>query len=471
MKPRRKNTLLDLHRYAVIGAARSGIGASKLLLALGKDVALYDDKSKSDDSAIAELQADGVKMKWGMLTSAEALQSLEGVDVVIASPGLPASYPIRIAAKELGVPLIGEIELAWLASGKSKIVAVTGTKGKTTTTMLTRHVLSGAGFTAVEAGNIGHTFSIAVMEAGDKLDSTIFCVEVSSFQLEDTLEFRPDVAVVTNVSPDHLDRHKNMEEYWSAKQRITAKQTPEDTLIVNQDDAACLRIEATSQARTLRYALERKVERGAWLDADWLVMSDGEVKPKKLVELNRLRLRGMHNAANALAASCAAYAMGAPTKKLGDALVAFRGAPHRLEHIATIRGVEYFNDSKATNIESVRSALQSFHSPIHLIAGGQDKQLPFEPLRETVQERVARAYLIGEAAEKIAAAWDGCVEIARTGTLERALEEASQQAAAGETILLSPGCASFDQFQNAEHRGRSFNEWVARKKSECEGKD
>jgi len=461
------SVLLNGSRFAVVGAARSGYGATQLLLELGKSAVIYDDKEKVGEGAVAELSARGVGFVWGKLDGATAARALADVDGVIVSPGIPMDHPLRIAARERNIPMAGEIELAWLCSGRSKTLAVTGTKGKTTTTMLMTHVLQEGGLPVVSAGNIGNSYSEAVLAAGDDIDNTLFCLEVSSFQLEDSTYFRPDVAVVVNFSPDHLDRHKTMEEYWEAKRRITLNQTEADTLIVNQDDALCLKIAQGSRSRVMRYSLVRAVNDGAWLDHDMLMLAQPEKKPQQLMEMNKLKLRGMHNVANALAAACAGMAFGVSRKAMATALESFRGAPHRLEHIGTIRGVEYFNDSKGTNIDSVLKAIQSFNTPIHLIAGGQDKLLPFEAIRSEVRDRVARAYLIGEAAPKIEAAWAPDVAISHSGTLARALEEATEAAAPGEIILLSPACASFDQFKNAEHRGQCFNEWVlARKQQE-----
>lgn len=452
--------LLDAKRFAVVGAGVSGLAATRLLLSLGKAVRLLDDRDASDSAQVAPLIAAGVDAAWGPFTAGNAPQALEGCERVILSPGIRVDHPVPVAAARLGLPVYPEIELAWLRSNGAKTVAVTGTNGKTTVTMLVRHIAAHAGANAIETGNIGHAFSDAVREASERLGQTVFSAEVSSFQLETIHDFAPDVAILLNVTPDHLDRHGTMDIYAAAKARITERQTPGQVLVANQDDPECLRIAAHSRASVLRFSLTRPTDAGAWLDDDQVVWARPGSKPKKLLDLDDIPLFGMHNVENCLAAACAGLALGYDRKLVAEAIKTFKAPPHRLEPVGEIDGVEYVNDSKGTNIDAMIKALTSFNRPIHLIAGGKDKNSPFAAAVPHLRGRVERAYLIGESEEKIAAAWGDAVPISRCGRLERALEEASRLARPGDIILLSPGCASFDQFRSYGHRGDTFRDWV-----------
>lgn len=452
--------ILHCDSCAILGAGISGLAAARLLISMGGRVVLLDDQDRSADPAAAELVEAGARAIWGRPDEAGARAALEGVDALIPSPGVPDSHPVKIEARRRGLPSVGEIELAWLRSGPSRVAAITGTNGKTTVTMLVRHLMAAGGLNAMEVGNIGEAFADAVRERAAELDAMAFSLEVSSFQLEDIERFNPDVAVLLNITPDHLDRHGTMEAYAAAKARVTMNQGPEQVLVVNQDDAECLRIASLSPARTLRFSLNRPVDEGAWLDHETLVISLNGAKPKRLTELGNLRLFGMHNVANCLAGACAAAAMGVGIKAIGEALETFEAAPHRLQSVDTLKGVLYVNDSKATNIDAMVQAIRSFSAPIHLIAGGRDKDSPFASVANVVKDRVERAYLIGEAADLIERAWAGGVETLRCGTMERALEEATSRAAEGDVVLLAPGCASFDQFKNYKDRGEKFIHWV-----------
>jgi UDP-N-acetylmuramoylalanine--D-glutamate ligase len=256
-----------------------------------------------------------------------------------------------------------------------------------------------------------------------------------------------------------------MADYAAAKARITTQQRPDQVLVVNQDDTYCLEIAQKTKAHVLYFSIERAVEEGAYLDDDQLVVVAPGGKSHRLLDLDKFPLFGMHNVSNALAAACAALALGINRKTITAALETFKGAPHRLEHVATINGVQYFNDSKATNIDAMVKAVVSFAEPIHLIAGGRDKDSPFETVRGSIAGRVARAYLIGEAADTIEKSWSPEIECLPCGTMPQALEAATAAAQPGELILLAPGCASFDQFTSYADRGRKFIQWVKEKES------
>lgn len=447
-------------RFVVLGAGLSGLAAARLLLSLGKSVTVCDDGNRSDDAAVQSLADGGADFIWANRKGAEA--ALGSAEALVVSPGVPASHTLIASAMDLGLPIVGELELAWRFAGDARIVAVTGTNGKTTVTMLIRHLLEAAGIAAVETGNIGHAFSDAVREAAAAQKPAVLVVEVSSFQLEWVARFAPDVAVLLNITPDHLDRHGSMKEYAAAKSRIAQFQRADQTLVVNQDDAACLAATQDARARLVFFSLDRPVDLGAWVDDDRLAIAAEGSKPHGLIELDELPLLGMHNVANALAAACAASALGVGRRTIAKALKTFRAAPHRLESIATVDGVEFVNDSKATNLDALVKAVESFNAPVHLIAGGRDKDSPFASIRTRLQGRVARAYLIGEASDRIAQAWDGAVKIRPCGTMDKALEAARAAASEGEVVLLAPGCASFDQFANYAERGEAFERWVRR---------
>lgn len=455
------SALLDGRRFAVVGAGVSGLAAARLLLSLGKTVRLLDDRDAGDSAQVAPIFASGAEAAWGPFTRETAVEALKDCDYAILSPGVSIDHAVPAAAARLGIPVFPEIELAWLRSDGAKTVAITGTNGKTTVTMLMRHLAACAGANAIETGNIGHAFSDAVMEEAGRLPETVFLAEVSSFQLETLHDFAPDVAILLNVTPDHLDRHGTMANYAAAKARITERQTAEQVLVVNQDDPECLRIASHSRAVILRFSVTRPVDAGAWLDDDQLVWAREGAKPKKLLDLDEIPLFGMHNVENCLAAACAGLALGYDRRIVAEAIKTFTAPPHRLEPVGEIAGVQYVNDSKGTNIDAMIKALTSFNQPIHLIAGGKDKNSPFAAAIPHLRGRVERAYLIGECEDKIAAAWGDAAPISRCGTLDRALEEAARLARPGEIVLLSPGCASFDQFRSYAHRGETFRQWVA----------
>ncbi len=449
---------LQYKNYAVIGAGLSGQSAAKLLVSFGKTVALYDDNADPAAEAFAPLRALGMELRFG-----KNQPLAEGTEAVVTSPGFAEKHPLHEAARARNLPIRGELELGFLCSPGARFAAITGTNGKTTVTMLMQKILADGGLDAVAAGNIGMPVAQVAIERGpgsQALAKTAFACEVSSFQLETIERFNPEVAIILNVTPDHLDRHGSMDGYAALKGRVTENQGPRQTLVVNQDDPYCLAIAAKSQARVRRFSLERPVDDGAWLDGDLIMLKSADSKPHVLMPMSDLKLIGLHNVANAMAAACAADAMRIPRKKIAQTLAEFGAAPHRLELVAVIRGVSYINDSKGTNLGAVERALECFNAPLHLIAGGRDKASPFETMIGKLRGRVKAAYLIGEAAAPMERAWAGTVECIPCGTLERALAEATARAADGDVILLSPGCASFDQFKSYAHRGEVFRAWV-----------
>jgi UDP-N-acetylmuramoylalanine--D-glutamate ligase len=460
---------LQHERYAVLGAGRSGMAACRLLLARGKNVLLLDEAADPAREDLQPLADAGVALRFGPLPDPAA--SLADRQAVVVSPGFAWDHPLQQAARAAGIPARSELELGWLCRDGARIVGITGTNGKTTVTMLVERILRDAGRSAVAAGNIGLALCDAVLQAGDGLDQTDFAVEVSSFQLETTEFFTPHVAIVLNVTADHLDRHGSMEAYARAKQRLTDGQGPDDVLVVNQDDAACLAIAQATRARVRRFSLTRPVEDGAWLDGDVIQFAQPGRRPRRLMAMDELLMIGLHNVANAMAAACACQALGVERETIADSLRAFQAAPHRLQPAGEIDGVLFVNDSKATNLDAMLQAIDSFEAGgLLLIAGGRDKNSPLESAAVRLGRRVKEALLIGEAAGPMERAWGASLPCRQCGTLENALQVATDRAEPGDVVLLSPGCASFDQFKSYAHRGESFMEWVRARRETAAGR-
>jgi UDP-N-acetylmuramoylalanine--D-glutamate ligase len=385
----------------------------------------------------------------------DGLSLLERVGAVVKSPGVPAQAPVIAAARARGLPVLGELELAWRLLG-NEFLAVTGTNGKTTTVELIGHIHRTAGLPVAVAGNIGAALSGLVGETAP--DVTIIC-EASSFQLEDTLAFAPEAAVLLNIAPDHLDRHATLEDYTAAKLQIFARQTPEDVAVLPAD----LDVRPPG--------LARRVSFGGLADPDGepsseaVTLSGGELlwRGQTLLGVQEIHLRGSHNAYNAMAAAAVCLARGIDPDAVRAGLRTFAGVPHRLEEIARREEVLYVNDSKATNVASTLVALDAFApGTVHLILGGQSKGQNFTPLREPVERYCQAVYLIGEDAALIASALAGMpVPLLECGELEQALDVAVSTARFGDVILLSPACASFDRFADFEARGERFRELVA----------
>jgi UDP-N-acetylmuramoylalanine--D-glutamate ligase len=440
--------------FLVVGLARSGQAIARLLAARGESV-------RGCDSGIPEgaegLRQAGVEVKL----DADGIELLDRVRTVVKSPGVPGEAPVIAAARERGVEVSGELELAW-RSIPNRFCAVTGTNGKTTTTELIGHLHRVAGIPSVVAGNVGTPLAAL---AGD-LDpgATVVC-ECSSFQLEDCSEFAPECAVFLNLAPDHLDRHRTLEDYLAAKLRIFANQANEDVAVYNGDTAELRGADLGGCARRIRFCPTEAPPGTADPDCE-LSLRDGLIFADQgpLVRTGALPLLGEHNVANAMAAAAAALALGISREAVAEGLRGFEGVPHRLERVRERDGVLYVNDSKATNVASALAAIRSFPSGIHLIAGGRPKGESFEPLAGPVAERCRACYLIGEAAERLGAelapAAAAGVALELCGTLARAVELAAERARRGEVVLLSPACASFDAFSDFEERGERFRELV-----------
>lgn len=436
----------------VVGLGRSGIAACELLRKYECAITATDAREQSAlTSEARNLQEEGVKLSVG----GHDLSLIKGRDLVVLSPGVPRSIALIQEALKAGVPVLSEIEIAFEVA-RAPIVAVTGTNGKSTVVTLLGKIFSCAGLEVAVAGNIGLALS-AVVE--DVPSDGIIVAEISSFQLESIDKFHPRVAVLLNITHDHLDRYDGLNSYVEAKARIFSNLTSSDSAIFNADDPLEPPLVASLAARLLSFSFrERKVKEGAFVrgGAFWLKSSGRE---SEVARENDVGLRGPHNFWNILACICAASAFGLTAEQMRRPIEEFRGLEHRLEDVAEIDGVSFVNDSKATNIDSLKYSLLSFSNPIVLIAGGRDKGGNFSALRSLAKERVKELVLIGEASRKIAASWPG-VTAHFAKSMPEAVEVAFGLASAHDIVLLAPGCASFDMFKDFEDRGHAFKNAV-----------
>jgi UDP-N-acetylmuramoylalanine--D-glutamate ligase len=444
----------------VIGLARTGVATARFCAEHGATVTASDAHAESELGAeVLGLREEGIKLELG--GSAES--SLLKQDLVIPSPGVPADAPLLQSARAKGITIWSEIELAdRFLDGR--LIAITGSNGKTTTTSLVHHILRTAGFSTMVAGNIGTPLiSRVALSSAD----TITVAELSSFQLELVETFHPDIAVLLNLTPDHLDRHKTMEAYTAAKARIFEKQTESDFAVLNADDPAAVAL-APKRPQVYWFSRKQRVLQGAYLRGEEIVFRTSK-QEEVLLRREEISLPGAHNLENVLAAVTAARLEGAAVAAVAEAVRTFPGVEHRLEFVAEIGGVRYYNDSKATNVDATLKALEAFPGRILVILGGKDKGSDYSVLQSALRERVVLALLIGSATEKIEQQIAGSVATERAGTMERAIEIASQAARRGDVVLLSPACASFDQFENFEHRGRVFKELVRKREQQSAG--
>ena len=447
---------LNTKRVLVVGLGKSGVASALFMKAHGAKVTVSDTKSGDElRNEIPVLLDHGITVETG----GHGDRTFRGQDLIVVSPGVPVDAPPLVQARALGEAVIGEIELA-AQFLPGPIVAITGSNGKTTTTTLTGEIMTAAGFPALVGGNIG-TPAISLAERAKP--ETVIVLEVSSFQLETIQTFRPRVAVVLNVTPDHLDRHRTFEIYAGAKARIFENQQASDFAVLNADDPTCVAMGSRARAQVFWFSRSKEVQQGAWTHDGNILFRDASGQ-REILQVSEIPLKGAHNLENVLAAVCAGALMGCAPEKIRQAVRDFKAVEHRLEFVATIRGVDYYNDSKATNVDATIKALESFPANIHLILGGKDKGSDYTLLNHLLQQRVKRVYTIGAAAAKIesqiVSSKDGGPELVHAETLENAIRKANAAAQSGDVILLAPACASFDQFKSYEHRGRVFKEIV-----------
>jgi UDP-N-acetylmuramoylalanine--D-glutamate ligase len=436
-------------RVTVVGLARSGVAAALLLHAAGARVSASDAKPMAGLSA----EALGLRQTGIRIVAADAAGAgVAGAELVVVSPGVPLDAPQLVRARRAGIPIIGEIELAWRAL-EADTIAITGTNGKTTTTALTGALLAEQHRAVLVGGNIGTPLALHALTF--PADGIVVC-EVSSFQLETTEEFQPRVAVVLNVTPDHLDRHRTFEAYLDAKARIFANQTGADCAVLNDDDPVTRTLASRTRADVLWISRRRTLDHGVFVRDGWIAAKlNGHVET--ICPLSDIFLRGQHNVENVLAATACALWTGLAPDAIRRGIARFRGVPHRIELVRDLHGVQYYNDSKGTNVASTIKALESFSEPIVLIAGGVGKGQDFAPLAAAARGRVRQAIVLGQDGPKIAGALESAGIAVRSAlSIEAALHAARDAAAPGDVVLLSPACASFDMFDNFEHRGDVF---------------
>jgi len=423
----------------IVGAGRSGLAAARFLKRLGAKVLL------SDSGKIRGPVPRGIDVESGRHT-----RRLLDCDLIIRSPGVPGHLPILERIRRRGIPIWSELELAGRSTRARHLVAITGTNGKTTATTLVGEFFEATGRKTFVAGNIGLPLSDIAERTSAK---THVILEVSSYQLEDIHSFHPTISAILNVTPDHLEHHGTMQVYASAKARIFENQTPQDVCVLNADDVWCRRLATRCRAKVFWFSRKRKLSRGIYMKGDHLAIRWGKVRREWPLKSN---LPGPHNIENILASVAMAVAGGVSIAAIRKVLGRFRGVEHRLELVRTLRSVRYVNDSKATNVDSIRVALLSFQEPIIVIMGGEGKGSPYSPLKSLIKKNVKHILLIGEDAPKIQKELRGVVPMERLRNLTKAVPRAARIAEPGDVVLLSPACASFDQYNNYEERGRHF---------------
>jgi UDP-N-acetylmuramoylalanine--D-glutamate ligase len=445
---------LNNKRVLVVGLGKSGVASALFLKSRGARVTVSDSKPEAElRDEILLLLEHGITVETG----GHGERTFRGQDLIVVSPGVPADAPQLVPARILGEPIIGEIELA-AQFLPGQIAAVTGANGKTTTTSLAGEIVAAGKFATLVGGNIGTAAISLVDQAGP---TTWTVLEVSSFQLETIVEFRPRIAVILNITPDHLDRHKTFDNYVNAKARVFENQRADDFTVLNSDDPTTAGLSDRTRGQLFRFSRKKEIEKGAFVRGDHIYFRNGH-EEREILPLAEVPLKGGHNLENVLAAVSIGMLVGCEPEQVRDAVRHFKAVEHRLEFVARVADVDYYNDSKATNVDATIKALESFPANVHLhlILGGKDKGSDYSVLHELLRQRVKRVYTIGAAAAKIESQIQGAAEVEHAETLENAVRRASESAVPGDVVLLAPACASFDQFQSYEHRGRVFKDQV-----------
>ena len=448
--------MMDLKnkRVLVVGLGKSGLSAAMFLREQGARVTVSDTRS-----AVALAKEIPALLEAGIMVESggHGLLTFRRQDLIVVSPGVPMDTPEVKQVVAFGLPVIGELELASRYL-KGDVVAITGSNGKTTTTTLVGQIFADAGRPTLVGGNIGLPVIDLVKESTAE---TVSVLEVSSFQLETVEEFHPHIAAVLNITPDHLDRHGSFEKYAAAKTKITENQTAEDFLVLNAEDKAAQMVALKTKAQIYWFSGRRPIKQGAFVHGESILFIPREgAKAEPVMAVSEIHLKGSHNVENVLAAVCMARLGKIPAESIRASVAAFKAVEHRLELVKLVNGVEFYNDSKATNVDAAMKAVASFAGGIHLILGGKDKDSDYSLMSELLKERVKIVYTIGSAAEKIERQLHGVVKIVPAETLQAAVKKAAKAATVGDVVLLSPACSSFDQFENYEQRGRVFRQLV-----------
>jgi UDP-N-acetylmuramoylalanine--D-glutamate ligase len=445
---------LEGKRALVVGLGKSGVAAAVFLRAHGARVTVSDSKSEKQLSKeIPALLDKGVVVETG----GHGERTFRDQDLIVLSPGVPVDTPQLAQARALGTQIIGEVELA-AQFLRGPIVAITGSNGKTTTTSLVGEILSKSGLQTQVGGNIGTPVTDMIAKSSDK---TWNVLEVSSFQLETIETFRPKIAAILNITPDHLDRHGSFAAYAAAKARIFENQAAEDAAVLNADDPNCVELSSKVRSQVYWFGGRERAGDGAFVRAASMFWRKG-AEEIEVLPLTDISLKGAHNVENVLAAVVVSMLAGCKAEDVRRAVKEFKAVEHRLEYVATVDGVAYYNDSKATNVDAAIKAIESFPANLHIILGGKDKGSDYAVLNTLLSARAKRIYTIGAAAQKIESQLKLplAIQVISAGTMETAVRLASETAASGDIVLLSPACASFDQFDNYEHRGRVFKQLV-----------
>jgi UDP-N-acetylmuramoylalanine--D-glutamate ligase len=448
--------MMDLKnkRVLVVGLGKSGLSAAMFLRAQGARVTVSDTRSAvALEKEIPALLEAGIMVESG----GHGLLTFRRQDLIVVSPGVPMDTPEVKQVVAFGLPVIGELELASRYL-QGRVVAITGSNGKTTTTTLVGKIFADAGVPTLVGGNIG----LPVIDlVANSTQETVSVLEVSSFQLETVEEFHPWIAVMLNITPDHLDRHGSFESYVAAKERIFGRQDTKDFLVLNGDDRVTQMCAAQAKSEVFWFSGTKTVRRGAFVRDGvivWVEKEGGVTEP--VMPVAEIPLKGAHNVENVLAAVCTARLGKILAESVRASVAGFRAVEHRLELVRKFNEVEYYNDSKATNVDAAMKALASFPGGIHLILGGKDKDSDYSTMADMLKKRVKVVYTVGSAAEKIERQLHGVVKMVSAQTIETAVAKAAKAAAPGDVVLLSPACSSFDQFENYEHRGRVFRQSV-----------
>jgi len=441
-------------RILVIGAAVTGVPVVKVVSGFGAKVILNDLKKEDE---LAEVIAEIEDLPISVVTGGHPIELAERCDFVVISPGVPLDIPLVRHAKALGKEVISEIELAYRLTA-TPIAAITGTNGKTTTTALLGEIMKNSGRKTFITGNIGHAM---ILEVGNARPEDAFVLEVSSFQLESVSSFKPKVSAILNITPDHLNRHKTMENYIDTKCRIFMNQDRHDYTILNGDDPETSKLVKRPGSKVLLFSRKKALDQGAYIENDCIVIRVGN-KKETIIHKDRIYIPGNHNLENSLAAALMAYCMGVPASIIADTLESFRGVEHRIEYVEEINGVIYYNDSKGTNSDASIKAIEAMKRPTVIIAGGYDKGSEYDDFIDAFGDVVKHMVLIGKTADRLeeTAIRHGFKNIRKANDLRDAVNISHSLAKPGECVLLSPACASWDMFSNYEERGRLFKEYV-----------
>lgn len=444
-------------KVLVFGSGISGVSAAALLLQEGAEVVLYDGNDRLDAAGIKEQIEGQAKGSVSVVLGAFPEALLSELSLVVMSPGVPTDLPSVNQMRDAGIPIWGEIELAYVL-GKGDVLAITGTNGKTTTTALLGAIMKNFRESTFVVGNIGNPYTSVVRETKD---DSVIVAEMSSFQLETIHTFCPKVSAILNITPDHLNRHHTMECYIETKESITKNQTAGDTCVLNYEDEVLRRFGETLQTKVVFFSSKRKLEKGLYLDGEDIFYADGTTDTK-VINVNELNILGKHNYENVMAAVGMSVSFGVPMDKIVEVLKRFQAVEHRIEYVTEKRGVKFYNDSKGTNPDAAIQGIRAMNRPTLLIGGGYDKQSEYDEWIESFDGKVKKLVLIGQTKEKIAecAKKHGFEDVILCDTFEEAIDTCYANAVSGDAVLLSPACASWGMFANYEERGRIFKEYV-----------